>query len=281
MVASPIAGAPSADSAVADSSDAVADADRAFGLGRAFLNGEGVARDEARAAALFRKAAEQGHAKAQNNLGLMLIDGRGIPPHPVEGVEWLRKAAVQGVAAAQDNLGEVLSQGRGGLPKDLPAAETWFRKAATQGFAEAQRHLGELCYFGDDETHFARNLPEAAKWFRLAAEQGDPAAQNGLGVLCENGWGDIERSPEKAAAWFLRAAEKDDAKAQSNLGRLYTLGVGLPRNAAKAYQWLTLSAAHGEVTAQNLLADFRKGMTQEEIAEGERLAADFRAAKRK
>jgi TPR repeat protein len=39
-------------------------------------------------------AAEQGHAKAQNNLGLMYAaPGTGVPENDTEAVKWYRKAA--------------------------------------------------------------------------------------------------------------------------------------------------------------------------------------------
>jgi len=40
-------------------------------LGLIYQNGEGVSQDDAEAIRWYLKAAEQGHADAQNNLGLM------------------------------------------------------------------------------------------------------------------------------------------------------------------------------------------------------------------
>lgn len=42
-----------------------------FERGRAYEKGQGVPQDDAQALAWYRKAAEQGHAKAQYNLGVM------------------------------------------------------------------------------------------------------------------------------------------------------------------------------------------------------------------
>jgi TPR repeat protein len=52
----------------------------------------------------FRKAAEQGHTDAQNNLGGMYAEGRGVPQDDAEAVRWFRKAAEQGHTDAQKNL---------------------------------------------------------------------------------------------------------------------------------------------------------------------------------
>ena len=45
-----------------------------------------------------RKAAEQGIAEAQSNLGLMYSDGLGVKQDYTEAAKWFRKAAEQGLA---------------------------------------------------------------------------------------------------------------------------------------------------------------------------------------
>ena len=72
---------------------------------------------------------------------LMLSDGQGVPQNYIEAVKWYRKAADQGDASAQDNLGTMLHQGRGVLRDDTEAAK-WILKAADQGDAKAQGKLG-------------------------------------------------------------------------------------------------------------------------------------------
>ena len=69
-----------------------------------YRNGEGVVRDPKKAAEWYRKAAEQGYAEAQNNLGLLYAGGRGVAKDEAKAVEWYRKAAKQGHEAAQYNL---------------------------------------------------------------------------------------------------------------------------------------------------------------------------------
>ena len=71
------------------------------------------AKDNADAEKWYRKAAEQGSAEAQNNLGLMCVLGRGVRKDDAAAVKWFRKAAEQGYAPAQNNLAEMRRQGRG------------------------------------------------------------------------------------------------------------------------------------------------------------------------
>ena len=52
-----------------------------------------------------KAAAEQGDAVAQNNLGYMYDNGYGVPENDAEAIKWYRKAADQGHANAQYNLG--------------------------------------------------------------------------------------------------------------------------------------------------------------------------------
>ena len=53
----------------------------------------------------YRKAAEQGDAYAQGQLGWMYDSGQGIAQDYAEAVKWYHKAAEQGNAFAQRNLG--------------------------------------------------------------------------------------------------------------------------------------------------------------------------------
>jgi hypothetical protein len=52
---------------------------------------------------------------------------------------WYRKAAEQGDARAQFTLGIMYAKGEGG-PQDYAVAASWFRKAAEQGYADAKRN---------------------------------------------------------------------------------------------------------------------------------------------
>lgn len=52
----------------------------------------------------YRKAAEQGHASAQAQIGKFYLLGRGVPKNYTEAKKWLRKASDQGDAYAKKNL---------------------------------------------------------------------------------------------------------------------------------------------------------------------------------
>ena len=73
----------------------------------------GVARDDAEAVSWYRKAAEQGSARAQLNLGVMYGQGRGVAASDAAAFQWIRMAATQNLAIAQNNLGFLYERGRG------------------------------------------------------------------------------------------------------------------------------------------------------------------------
>ena len=58
-----------------------------------YYNSEGVPQDYIKAAELFQKAANQGYAAAQYNLGVMYYNGEGVPQDYVKAAELFQKAA--------------------------------------------------------------------------------------------------------------------------------------------------------------------------------------------
>ena len=69
-----------------------------------YEHGHGVSESDAEAFKWYRKAAEQGYADAQYNLGNMYDKGRGVPEDKAEALKWWRKAAEQGHEDANEWL---------------------------------------------------------------------------------------------------------------------------------------------------------------------------------
>ena len=70
-------------------------------LGEAYLNGNGVKKDEAEAVSWFRKAADGGDTDGQRELGHALAAGQGTKADVVEACRWLSAAAQKGDQAAK------------------------------------------------------------------------------------------------------------------------------------------------------------------------------------
>ena len=90
-----------------------------------------LAQDYVKAREWWEKAAAQGNAGAQSNLGVMYEYGLGVAQDYAKTREWFEKAAAQGEAGAQYNLGVMYARGRGVAQNDAKARE-WFEKAAAQ-----------------------------------------------------------------------------------------------------------------------------------------------------
>ena len=88
-----------------------------------------MAQDHAQAVVWYRKAADQGDALAQFDLGWMYDDGRGVAQDYAQALIWFRKAAEQGLTLAQFNLGWMYGQGQG-VQQDYVRAHMWFNIAA-------------------------------------------------------------------------------------------------------------------------------------------------------
>ncbi|MDO8811509.1 MAG: tetratricopeptide repeat protein [Gallionella sp.] len=86
------------------------DAKSQFGLARMYYNGDGVAKDDAKAAEWYMKAAEQGNAFAQYKIGAMYDQGEGVSRDAAKAAEWWKKAAAQGNGAAQEALKQFSSK---------------------------------------------------------------------------------------------------------------------------------------------------------------------------
>jgi TPR repeat protein len=141
--------------------------------------------------------------------------------------------------------------------------------AAVPAFADFQTGL---------DAYQKGDYPGAAKEWRPLAEGGDPIAQFNLGLLYLDGHG-VPQSSAEAVTWFRRAAEQDYTMAQHNLGAMYGSGQGVKRDFVQAYKWLNICAAKsnsGCVTQRDLIA---KKLKPAQVAEGQRLATDFKPQK--
>lgn len=117
--------------------------------------------------AKLSKSNKQNSAESQFNLGLMYRLGQGVPKNDAKAAKWYRKAAAQGYAGACVNLGMIYYNGQS-VPVDYTKAAMWYRKGAELNDAEGQYNLGTMCYNG---LGVSKNLIQAYAWFDLASTQ--------------------------------------------------------------------------------------------------------------
>ena len=70
-----------------------------------YEDGQGVVQDFSEAAHWYRRAAEQGYALAQNNLGVLYANGQGLPMARVTAFAWYSVAAARGNAKSSNYVG--------------------------------------------------------------------------------------------------------------------------------------------------------------------------------
>ncbi len=144
---------------------------------------EGIPHDYTKARIWYEKAAGQGVAEAQYNLGLMYHEGQGVRQDYVKARQWFEKAAAQGDADAQSSLGVMYDEGKG-VPQDYAKARKWYEKAAAQGDAQAQNNLGFMYAHG----HGVRqNVQTAKEWFSKSCDNGDQKGCDNYRILNEAG----------------------------------------------------------------------------------------------
>ena len=129
----------------------------------------------------------------------------------------------------------------------------------------------------------ARDLMEASKFeqARIAllplARSGNADAEELIGVMYAMGLG-VPKDDERAFEWYLRASMKGHPGAQSGIGWYYEVGRGLPApDKVRAYLWYTLSAIGGDPDAAVSQEEIAKKMSKEEIKKALVLVEDYKA----
>lgn len=146
-------------------------ASRADALHNAALcqeKGVGGSPDMAKAAALYRQAADRGYPRSLCALGNRYIAGQGVPKDETKGAGLCRQGAGLGEANAQTDLGNLYMQGVG-VPRDVVQARHWYELAAAQGQPNAQFVLGQIYWNGDG---VARDQAKAAALLKAAFKGG-------------------------------------------------------------------------------------------------------------
>jgi TPR repeat protein len=115
------------------------DRDAQFRLGSAYDSGTGVPRDGAEAMQWYLRAAEAGHAEAQNSVG----SGLQAEKRYEEARNWYERAAAQGHALATNNLAYLHDLGLG-VKQDRQKGFELYSRAAELGWAEAMWNLANM-----------------------------------------------------------------------------------------------------------------------------------------
>lgn len=135
------------------------DANAQLALADRYYQGNGVEESDEQAKTWYMKAAEQGNADAQYELGAMYFDEQ----ESAQAIPWFKKAAAQGNADAQFQLGNIYIHGFGTAP-NYGTAFKYVKDAAENNLQSAQLTLSGLYI---DGIGVSRNDAQAYFWFSI------------------------------------------------------------------------------------------------------------------
>ena len=119
------------------------DADGAYGLGAMYASGEGVKRDMREALRWMRVAAQQAHIPATHFLAQAYLSAepelKSDPDYEASAVRWATRAAETGFVPAMDALAAAYRRGAFGLAPDPALAQAWEQRGEAARRAVASR----------------------------------------------------------------------------------------------------------------------------------------------
>ncbi len=190
------------------------------------------------------------HQLTQNHLGIL---AEHVDVDIPLAIKWYQRAAEQGFAPAQTNLGDLYLSGKassGVRSDDYAIALDLYNKAVAQNYMLARVSLGVLYR---DGLGVKADPEMAVQLFTQAAQEGSAEAHYLLGRILESGRG-VTQDYAEAASHYQIAAERGNDRAQNALGYLYRSGRGVPRDYEAAVSWYRLASSRGNIQAINRLA---------------------------
>jgi uncharacterized protein len=239
-----------------------------FYLGEAYRIGKGVSQDKGLALSWWRSAATNNYAPAFYNLALEALADKNL----VESSRYMFQAATYGHREAQV-YHALACFGGDVIPQNKEEGKRWLLRSADEAWPKAEYFVAIRYLAGADD--FPVDIGEGNKWLLRAAQHHNMEAQRMLVIRLVTGQG-CPPNPVEGAQWFRTAAEHGDAAAQNDLG--YTLEVGPTGKAdlVEVCMWYLLSRNQGQSKAEINLQRVRAKLSDEQFAEAQRRAREFR-----
>lgn len=234
-------------------------------LGELYAKGQGVGRDDQKAAEWYKLAADRGDREALFALGTFRLDGRAGPRDRAEAMRLFMQAAKLGHAGAAYNVGLANLEPQG----DIKLAAEYLAIASKAGLPEAQYALALMFKEG---RGVAKDPREAMRLMQQAARADYPDAMVEFAIAQFNGT-DTPRDEAAAIALLRRAALMASPIAQNRLAHVYRMGRGIAADPVQAVKWHLAARAGG--VGDPLLDDFAARQTPEVRAAAEKAAAPW------
>lgn len=237
-----------------------------YRMGYCYEYGKGTKEDIKEAVIWYRRAAQDGYAKAQNKLGDCYMNGRGVTSkNYIEALKWYKKAAEQGDEDAQLTLGNYYRRDYND-DHDIHEAIKWYKLVAMNEKSTmrniAQSNLGDIY---SDGYYITPDNKEAFKWYKMAAINGISYDKTRFGDIYLKGELGVKKDFHEAQKWYDEAGEKirfddvvsfaesGDQYAQFELGKRYYFGNGAALDYSAAFKLFKKSADSGNVDAMYYL----------------------------
>ena len=157
-------------------------------LGKMYLYGNKVDRNEGVGLGLLINAAAKGDAEAMYSMG-DYYSGRNSKLS----LEWMIKASSKGHKKAPHFIAGLYMKGAPSLQKDVILAAKWYLTGAERGNSSSQYSIGEMYENG---SGVSKSKQKANYWYKKAADGGDFMAKARLSERAALSMGDSNSSPE-------------------------------------------------------------------------------------
>jgi TPR repeat protein len=172
----------------------------------------------------------------------------------------LTQAAEAGDVDAMEKLALIHHHGTL-VPQDQETARHWFKRCAEAGKDTCQHSYGVYLQFGYGG---APDKPAAVDWYLKAAQNDYVPPLMYLGDMHFHGDG-IPMDRAMASVFYQRAAVLGDPRGQYVFGQFLYFGEQFPKDTAKAYAWISLSAAQGYEKSVAFLDRMRAEMSADAL----------------
>lgn len=265
------------------------DLESIYRMGRIYLIGDGIPKDEKKAVEYFQKSAERGHAKAYKELAECYLKGEGVLVDKDKALELASKSLEMGCSEAKNTLGDIYyeqakdSRDGKGVIKDERKAINLFWKSTEYNNTKAFNALAR-CYLsgtgvpedgkkglelamksyemGNKDAcaiigtyyRMGKFLPEdnvnGHKWDIIGAQAGNVLCQIRVGIDFHRGYG-VAVNKSEACRWYKKVADNKDADKKDRGMASYRYGVliGSLGNESEGKEYIRKAQELGDKTA--------------------------------
>ncbi|MBY6114709.1 sel1 repeat family protein [Mameliella alba] len=191
-----------------------------------------------------RESAEAGNPVAQNILGASLTEkdgGKGLAYDPARGLEWYRRAAEQGYARAHFNMALFWQNDHDGFGVDFDQMRAEAEKAIALDYPEAWNLLGDMYYHG---RGVAEDKAQALAMYRKGADAGTFNGLREVGYAYYHGNG-VAPDVDLSRLYLERAVAAGDRKSIPDLAWLYEGNDGIAQDLLKSYLLYMMGVERG------------------------------------